>query len=369
MSTRAKKSAISHAAGVVLSLTIAIAAVPCVTAGTGGEHPFRQCWQYKFDDAGGQVSADGETVFVSVNPAVIRAVEVKSGRNLWTSDLGGSLVSNLLVTDDAVFAVTGQTSQSPYEKAVLRSLSKQTGITNWTLQLPSEKKVWLGGGGNGIVVMVGESGTITAVSAPERAVRWSAQAGGLNAEPAVFDGKLLVDSVDNRTSVFSMTDGRRTSTFLSSFGATAVSFLFEDKIGIGDERGNIYLFELGESTPAWTHKNGAKIASIQMTEYGSLAASNDNFLYLMSPGGDVIWKRRLPSRPSIRPVNIGEFAFVAASGEKSLYVVNLKSGKFTDQIALDGEAVGAVSIPGEKGIAVLETDSLVRFSSTENCSE
>lgn len=368
MSPRAKKSFISYTAGVVLSLSIAIAALPGVTADTGGEHPFQQCWQYKLDDAGGQVSADGDTVFVSVNPAAIRAFEVKSGRSVWTSDLGGSLISNLLVTDDAIFAVSGQTSQLPDEKVVFRSLSKQTGITNWTLQLPSDKKVWLGGG-NGLVVVVGETGTITAVSTPGRAIRWSAQAGGLNAEPAVLGGELLVDSVDNRTSVFSMDGGRQTSTFLSKFGATAVSFLFEDKVGIGDERGNTYLFEPGESSPAWTHKNGAKIASIQMTEYGALAASNDNFLYLMSPGGEVIWKRRLPSRPSIRPVVLGEFAFASASGEKNLYVVNLKSGKFADQITLDGETVNAVLIPGGNGVAVLEAGSIVRISTPENCAK
>ena len=200
----------------------------------GDTHPFRQCWQYKLD-GGEAVGADASSVYVSVSPAVVRAIDIRSGRDVWSSDLGGSVISNLLVTDESVYVVSGQNTQTSDEKAVFRSLSKQTGITNWTAELPATQRAWLGADA-GVVVAVNESGTITAVSISEHSVRWTAHAGGLDAEPVISDGKLLVDSADNRTSVFSAGDGRQSSVFLSKFGATAVSFLFDDKVGIGDER-------------------------------------------------------------------------------------------------------------------------------------
>ena len=106
-----------------------------------------------------------------------------------------------------------------------------------------------------------------------------------------------------------------------------------------------------------------------MTEEGALTASNDNFLYLMSAAGDIVWKRRLPARPSIRPLIFDKFALVAASGEKNLYIVNLKNGKFADQINFESEIVSSVLIPGNGGVAVLEPGYVARISTHENCSK
>lgn len=328
---------------------------------------YNQCWQRSFpDQAGRQLGVDAGTAYVAFEPAIVKTVDVQHGRDLWSTELGGSVVSNLLVAEKALYIVSGLAGTSEAsDQRVVRSISKQTGITNWSVPFRSAGRVWVIRTLDTIVA-VGESGHIAALAAESGVARWeTAISGPLTAEPALAGGRLLLGTAENKLQILSAADGRTLSVLPTKFEPTAVAFVFDGKILAGDERGNLSLFPVNKPAPIWNHKSGARIASIEMTGRGALVASFDNFVYMLSDAGDVVWKRRLPARPGAASVILGTTALFSSGGDEPLYVVDLSNGRILNQLNLPG-AVAAVP-SGDRNIIFLSAGGLSMYS-PEGCS-
>jgi hypothetical protein len=101
----------------------------------------------------------------------------------------------------------------------------------------------------------------------------------------------------------------------------------------GDERGNITRFKGLGPAVSWRFRNGARISTLLATEKGILAASLDNFVYLISSyNGDTRWKKRMPGRVS-NIVERTEIVFVETVGEPTAFLLNLNDGKSAGQAA------------------------------------
>jgi outer membrane protein assembly factor BamB len=82
---------------------------------------------------------------------------------------------------------------------------------------------------------------------------------------------------------------------------------------------------------SWKYKNGARIGAVRGTDRGILAASNDNFVYLLSGyNGDIRWKKRLSGRIASMTVN-GEIGVMLAVGDPTAVLLNLENGKQVGQ--------------------------------------
>lgn len=352
-------------------LFAAVSCVAIVSVGADGRKEpsafnYNQCWQRSFaDQAGVQVGVDAATAYVAVDPALVKAVDMPHGRDLWSAELGGSVVSNLLLTDNALYIVSGLAGPSEAsDRRVVRSISKQSGITNWSVPFRSDGRVWLVKTRDTIVA-VGESGHVAALAAESGVARWeTAISGPVTAEPASAGDRLLLGTAENKLQILSAADGRTLSVLPTKFEPTAVAFVFDGKILAGDERGNLSLLSVNRLERIWNRKHGARIASIAMTGRGALVASFDNFVYMLSDAGGVVWKRRLPARPGTASVSLGTTALLGSGGDEPLYVVDLSNGRILNQLSLP-RAVAAVP-SGERNIIFLSSGGLSMYS-PEGC--
>src|SRR5664279_2792943 len=101
-----------------------------------------KCWSYRIGDAAArQIASDASRVFLGLDGAKIEALSL-DGKKIWATELGGELSSNILAPDVGLFLVTSTVAPNASKPAgsVLRALSAETGVTNWTLKLPDAEK-------------------------------------------------------------------------------------------------------------------------------------------------------------------------------------------------------------------------------------
>lgn len=335
-------------------------------ASNGTPVPLNKCWETETaEPVSGMIAADSERIYVPVSGGGIQAINVKDGRNAWSAELGGELGSRVLVNGRALYAV----SLTGGPAAVLRSISKQTGITNWSESLPASDKFFLGEAAGGLVV-VSENGNIEFRSADNGSVLWRKTiASPVTAEPFFTDGRILVGSGQKVLYMISSADGRSIARKSLKFVPTAISSTIDDRIIVGDERGNLALRDAGGDVQ-WNFKNGARISNITYTKHGILAVSLDNFVYLLSNrSGSVVWKRRLPGRVFGRPAIDGDTFVATTVADGRAFVMDIESGKLINQAAIDSSDAGGLQplLIGEHSV-VFSLPSEVRLYSSQGCS-
>jgi outer membrane protein assembly factor BamB len=325
---------------------------------------FAKCWDYKTSpDLSVEPVADARSVYFLTGEKKIDAVDLKTGARVWSSELGGEVVSNLLVTDAAIFLVTSTVERTP-QKSYLRSVSKQTGISNWSAEVPKSDRISLGVV-NGNIVAVGFDGIVSAHNREKGERVWTnSLAVTVTAEPQFRDTEAIFGTDRKEVNSVAGSDGRVVVIGRSEYLPTAVFLDPDRRLLIGDERGNLLLTSTDGSS-IWRFKNGARIAFVLQYDAEYVAASYDNFIYKVTGSGHVEWKRRLSGRIGHMPEFIGSVAIISVIGEGGVYVLNLKNGKILNRIESAEESSPRIAVQddapafvvaGSRGLAYYKRD-------------
>ncbi len=335
-----------------------------------GDLDVTKCWMYQSADATGPVLAsDGSRVFLGVGGTLSGArVETLAldGKKIWSTDLGGDISSNMLPLYSGLFLVTttklnetGKTGIS-----VLRSLSKETGIPNWTVKLPDAKAYFLGGFNDEIVV-VSKSGVIQSINAKSGIVKWKREiAEGFVADPAFTGDKVIVATTAKQVFVITLATGEIDLVRKTMFGITAVGKTAAGEIVIGDERGNVTSIINSPERSDWKFKTGGEISRIIGDHDHVLVTSHDNFVYsIVSKNGAIAWKKRLAGRVS-QIANVSDkFALISGFEEHGAVLIDLIKGKVSGQIAFaDDESIIAPPIVASELIFILTNNAAYAYS-------
>ena len=186
------------------------------------------------------------------------------------------------------------------------------------------------------MVVVSSSGTVATYNAGSMAVISLIALAELDPGSAYFEGdKLLLVTERRKLTTISMSGGSRQAPIDAGHPITSLSVI-EDDIIWGDVRGNIVRFDVEKSAVSWRFRNGAGISSLISTKRGIVAASLDNFVYLVSNyNGNVRWKKRMPGRVSAVVVD-GDIAIVQTVGESNAVLLNLENGKSIGSFSIGG---------------------------------
>lgn len=326
------------------SITIIFAVCILLCAGvifgqtkSAGSVDAAKCWSYSTGQADGAgIASDGSRVFIGLGGAKVEAI-TSDGRKLWSTELGGSVSSNLLPLEGGLILATATSSGESGKPggSVIRSLSKETGITNWTSKLPEADRHFLGGF-NGAVIVVSTSGVIQSIDAGTGVLKWKRDiASGFVAEPVFNGGKVIAAAAGKQIFGVSMTTGEIESLRKSVFGVTALGETPAGALITGDERGNVTFFANGTDKINWKFKTGGEISGIVAVGENLLITSHDNFVYFLTGrNGNVAWKKRLPGRVSHIATTPGKFAISTSFEEHGAAVTDILSGKSAGQIAL-----------------------------------
>ncbi|MFN0277757.1 MAG: PQQ-binding-like beta-propeller repeat protein [Pyrinomonadaceae bacterium] len=313
-----------------------------------------KCWAYQLGDViGQQIVSDVEHVFVGSGGGKVEALSL-DGKKIWSSEFGGEITSNILAAESGLFLVTSTVSSdtTKLSDSRLRSLSKETGITNWAVTLPDAEAHFLSAF-NAAVIVVSKNGAVQSIDAKQGGVKWKREiAAGFVAEPVFFSKTVTIATTGNQIFALSLATGEIESIRKSVFGVTALAIMQNDVLIAGDERGNIFSLN-GVDKPMWTFKAGGQISDIFAVGDNLLAASHDNFVYfLVGRNGGRVWKLRLTGRVSDLAIGEDRYALISSFDEHKVMFVDLGNGKIAGQTVFDDDET-AVQIQANPGLPML----------------
>jgi len=302
-------------------------------------------WSYPLAGQPTAIAHYGDEIFVASGSDRIEAVSLE-GKKIWSAEFGGSINSDLLATESGLF-FTNTVIPSGATKpggSKLRSVSRDTGITNWTVQIPDADGHFLGGF-NGSVIVVSSSGSIQSVDAKTGAVRWQRQiAKAFAAQPSFSTTSLTVATAGKQIFTISLANGEILSMRKVPYEVTALT-ASNGAVAVGDARGNLAYYKNGSDKADWTFKSGGAILQIYLTGGDALVSSYDNFVYFIAgKSGSRLWKRRLSGRVPMIANVADRFGLVASEGDARAEFIDLSTGKIAGQI-LVGEDEHRVSRP------------------------
>ena len=301
---------------------------------------FSKCWDYRLiPNLSLEIASDASSVFVPDIENSLHAIDLSTGNKVWSSEFGGDVISNLLIVNDSIVFGTNSHNaplNSP-ARSVIRAVSRQTGITLWQTDIAASTRLWLGEV-HGNAVAVGADGWASSLSRSDGKIIWTSELGsGVAADPLFREADIRIGTRNNEVVGLDSQSGKVRKIWKSDHAPTAFLNDAAGRLLIGDDRGNLTAIS-ADGNRLWNFRNGAQISSVLEYEAEYVAASYDNFIYKLSRGGNVEWKRRLPGRVNGRVLLLGHTAVIAIVGTGSVYGVNLRNGKISNRIE-SGEEV------------------------------
>lgn len=324
-----------------------------------------KCWAYSTGETAHEASAsDGSRVFLGGPGAKVEALSL-DGKKMWASELGGEINSNLLATESGLFLVTSSIVSDSGKAGgnVLRSLSKETGITNWTLKMPESHSHFLGIA-TGLVMVVSTSGVVQAIDGKSGAVKWKRElAEGFTSPPAFTNERVYVASTDKQIFGISIPSGEISLVRKLPYRATAIGWIGENDLAFGDERGNLTSIAVSSGKRNWKFKSGGEITGIVAVNDHLLATSHDNFVYwLKQRNGGVAWKKRFPGRVTQTVNVLDRFALISSFEDHGAVLADLVNGKIVGQIVVnENETLAGTPIVSDGLILILTNRSAFGF--------
>jgi len=297
----------------------------------------KKCWNYPSAIGEHGLAADSSRIFLGETNARIEAISVDTGTKLWTSDLGGTVASNILAGDKTIYVATRSVGTDLSKNhTTLWALSKETGLTVFSSPLDATGQITLDGAGQRIFSV--SDGVIDGFDASTGATLWSRTIAAVSAEPVIADHKIILGTNDKFVIVVSVETGEITSRIRTKYIPTAVASPNAETIVVGDDRGNLLSVDAANGGTNWKLRQGARISEIDVNNDDVLVTSYDNFVYSIDIGsGKVSWKKRMAGRINVVPDSSRQIAVTLAAGENTAFVIDTKNGKSLNQLTLDGE--------------------------------
>ena len=320
--------------------------------------PLTVRWRYESDVTLNLTPAfDNERIYLPLSGGIIVALKAKDGQLFWRSEMGGELSASP-VADDGMIYVASEAVKSTTPPGqvggALRALGREGGVTQWMTPLVKPLRGSLAIGG-GKLFAGGIDGRAYAFDKRTGGVFWSIPfAAPLNGHPVSANGRVYFGSEDGTLLALEESTGRllwRYRTQGAIRGPVAVS---SNTVFFGSGDGYVYAVRADKGKLIWRKRTGAGVEAVTHTSQGLLAASLDNFAYLLDKDGSLVWKRQLPGRIPSRPLTVQEAALFTPLSSSAAVVLALRDGKQLNALPT-GDELTSSAAPILVGDAVLVT--------------
>ena len=323
-----------------------------------------RCWSYGIE-GGTSLAADQFGIYSASREARVEAISF-NGKKLWSSELGGELTSNLVVADTGIFVAssTGVAEGDRSPPSSLKFLKKETGITSFTFKLPAAARHFLYTDPAGLIV-VSSNGVIQSIDATVGTLRWKREiTAEFDGEPYFNSTKLVVASKDSKLFVISLASGEIETMRKMSVAPVAMSETPFGDLLIGDSRGNLSLYPRGSERAYWRFKSGGSVTNLGFAAGNILAASHDNFVYMLFPrNGSLSWKRRFAGRITHVGILQNGLGLITSLDEHGASFIDLSSGKVVGQMVFESDEVAATDpIIANGSVLVLTNQRVIDYA-------
>ena len=302
--------------------------------------PLSVVWRYQTDQTTEFTpAADGQTIFVPLSSGVLMALNAADGKLNWKAEAGGTFSTVPVADDRSVFIAQryGEPSQE-FKGGTLRALSKTTGVTLWMRTLPIAMTTGLAVDS---VALFGASadGNIYAFDKRTGLVLWSTQyQEEFSAQPTVAGDHVYFGSKTGTIRALNVRTGEIAWQYKAAGAIQGIPAIFENVVYFGSGDGNVYAYSETDKKLLWHRRTGAAVQAVTIVPNGVLAASLDNFAYLLSLNkGSLVWRRQLPGRISARPITSADGALFTPFSTDQAIVLNLRDGKTANTLPLGEE--------------------------------
>ncbi len=293
------------------------------------------------------------------------ALNASDGKLNWKAEAGGVFSAMPAVDDRSVFVAQryGEGTQQ-LKGGTLRALSKTTGVTLWTRTLTV---AITGGLSTDSVALFGASadGNVHAFDKRNGQVLWSIQyPEEFTALPNVSGDHVYFGGKTGTLRALNSKTGEVVWQYKAGGAIQGTPAVFDEVVYFGSNDGNVYAFSESRKKLLWHRRTGASVQAVTVVPNGVLAASLDNFAYLLSYKGSLVWRRQLPGRISARPITSADGALFTPFSTDQAIVLNLRDGKTANTLPL-GEENSSSAAPVSVNNLVLITipHGLLAFSS------
>lgn len=302
--------------------------------------PFRRVWESKetalleFPPV-----MSHERIFQLADDGILSAIDRKTGRRIWSRQLGALSASTPAIVGDTVYT-TILARPSDGEGGRIVALNAATGTIEWSRNLPSrsESSPIVA---NGKVMFGSEDGTVYALNAQSGQIVWTYKAAGaVKASPTLVDGVLYFGDYAGDVQAISERTGRRIWE-AGSEGAPLGSGTFYStaayaygRIYLGNTDGRIYAYNASNGELAWAVQTGAYVyASPSVAEVQGLGPTifegsyDGNFYALNARSGRIDWTYPAGGKISGSSTIVGKVVYFADLGTHSTTGLNTTTGQ------------------------------------------
>jgi outer membrane protein assembly factor BamB len=206
------------------------------------------------------------------------------------------------------------------------------------------RKIFAGGG----------DGRIYAFDKLTGGVYWSIPyAESFNCHPTVMNSRVYFGSEAGNVVAVEEATGKMIWRYRTKGAVRGPFAVVGSTVYFGSGDGYIYAID-GNGRLIWRHRTGAGVQAVMLAGESLLAASLDNFAYLLSLKGSRIWKRQMPGRISAQPLTIADAALFTPLTSSAGVVLSLRDGRQVNSLPT-GEEITTSAAPVAVGDVVLLT--------------
>jgi len=297
---------------------------------------------------------DSERIYLPLAGGTIVALKAKDGQLYWRTEIGGELSASPVADQNAIYVASETVGQPNAPAGALRALGREGGVTQWMTPLVRPLRGALTISGEKLFAG-GSDGRAYAFDKRTGGVLWSIPfALAFSNQPVAKDGRVYLGSEDGTLLALDEASGRllwRYRTPGAIHGPVAVT---KESVLFGSGDGYVYAVSVDKGKLKWRKRTGAGVEAVVLAGDRLLAASLDNFAYLLNLKGSMLWKKQLPGRISAQPLTIEEAALFTPLSSSAGVVLGLKDGKQVNSLPT-GEELTSSASPILVGDAVILT--------------
>lgn len=309
---------------------------------------------------------DSERVYLPLAGGTIVALKAKDGQLFWRSDMGGELSASPVADEHAIYVaseITAQANEARSSAGTLRALGREGGVTQWMTPLVRPLRGALAISG-GKIFAGGSDGRAYAFDKRTGGVLWSIPfASPFNGQPVVSNGKVYFGSEDGTLLALEESTGKLLWRYRTKGAVRGPVAVNRESVFFGSGDGYVYAVSSDKGRLKWRKRTGAGVEAVVLAGETVLAASLDNFAYLLNLKGSMLWKKQLPGRISAQPLTVEEAALFTPLSSSEGIVLGLKDGKQVNSLPTNDELTSSAS-PILVGDAIILTTEhgLLAFS-------
>jgi outer membrane protein assembly factor BamB len=289
---------------------------------------------------------DKERIYLPLAGGTLVALKARDGELFWRSEIGGELSASPVADESGIYvasetiAPNGDTRGS---SGALRALGREGGVTQWLTPLVkpvrgaltvTERKLFAGG----------SDGRAYAFDKQTGGTLWSIPfASPFNTQPVLNAGRVYFGSEDGTLLALEEATGRVLWRYRTKGAVRGPVAVANDTVFFGSGDGYVYAVSSDKGRLKWRKRTGAGVEAVTLAGDSVLAASLDNFAYLLNLKGTMLWKKLLPGRISAQPLTVQETALFTPLSSSAAVVLGLRDGKQVNTLPTGEELTSSAS--------------------------